>query len=51
MTPPIGKMRMLRPGTTNGAPVATTRVWIGASTWDRVGAIGVEKTPATKVAS
>jgi hypothetical protein len=49
--PPMGKIRMWRPGKTNGAPDATTRVWIGGETWLFVGTTWVAKTPETKVAS
>ena len=51
MIPPMGKIRMWRPGTTNGAPDATTRVWIGGETWLFVGTTWVAKTPETNVAS
>lgn len=51
MTPPIGKIKMLRPGTTNGAPDATTKVWIGASTAAFVTETCAANTPDTKVAS
>ncbi len=49
--PPIGKIRMFNPGTTNGAPDATTRVWIGGCKRDFVGVTTAAKTPDTKVAS
>lgn len=50
--PPIGKMMMFNPGTTNAMfGSVTTRVWIGATTWDLVGTTWVAKTPLTKVAS
>jgi len=58
MTNPIGSSRMLIPGRTNGAPDATTRVWIGATaTWAFVGGVTdvaaelVENSPLTNVAS
>ena len=51
MIPPMGKMMMLRPGTTNGDPDATTRVWIGGWTCDFDGETDAEKAPETKVAS
>ena len=35
----------------NGAPDATTRVWIGGETCDFVGTTWSAKTPLTKVAS
>lgn len=42
---------ILRPGTTNCSPLATTRVWIGGATLDFVGTSCLAKTPFTKVAS
>lgn len=51
MMAPIGNIKIWRPGTTNGAPDATTRVWIGGETSDFVGTTWVAKTPLTKVAS
>ena len=50
MIPPIGKIMMFNPGTTNGEPDATTRVWIGGWTRDFVGVTTAAKTPDTKVA-
>jgi hypothetical protein len=47
MTNPIGKIRILYPGRTKGAPPgATTRVWIGGEAW-----VLVSGTPETKFAS
>jgi len=59
ITNPIGAIRMFNPGRTNGAPDATTRVWIGgAATWAFVGGVTddaaaevVENSPLTNVAS
>jgi hypothetical protein len=50
---PIGKMRMLRPGSTNGLEPVTTRVCIGGATTDLVMVVleVAAKTPLTKVAS
>lgn len=50
MMPPIGKMRILVPGRTNGASEATTRVWMGAVAWKALVAV-TAKTPVTKEAS
>lgn len=51
MMPPIGKIRMWRPGTTKGASEATTSVWMGDCTavLDTVAAFA--NTPDTNVAS
>ena len=52
MTPPMGKIRMLRPGSTKGASEATTRVWIGACTTLLLVVVAAfANTPDTKVAS
>lgn len=52
MMPPIGKIRIFRPGTTKGALDATTRVWIGDDTADAVVVVAaLAKTPLTNVAS
>ena len=48
---PMGKIRMLSPGTTNGEPDATTRVWIGGWSRDFVGVTTAANTPETKVAA
>jgi hypothetical protein len=51
-TAPIGAIRILRPGSTNVASEATTRVWIGDSTALLVTVVTASaKTPETKVAS
>jgi hypothetical protein len=52
MTPPIGKIKMLRPGRTKGASEATTRVWMGDWTVDLVVVVAAfANTPFTNVAS
>lgn len=51
MINPIGTIKMFKPGTTNGASDATTRVWMGGITWDFVTVTWAAKTPETKVAS
>jgi hypothetical protein len=50
MISPIGMMRIVWPGRTNGDADATTSVWMGGETWDFVGATSWAKTPDTKVA-
>jgi hypothetical protein len=48
MTAPIGAIRILRPGSTNGALEATTRVWMGDCTADLVTVVAAfAKTPLT----
>jgi hypothetical protein len=47
MIPPMGKIKICKPGTTNGAFAATTRVWRGG--WAVTTACA--KTPFTNVAS
>lgn len=49
--PPMGKIRMWTPGRTNGAPDATTKVWIGGWTVALVTVACLAKTPETKFAS
>ena len=49
--PPMGKMRMLTPGRTNGALSATTKVWIGGWTTVLATVASSAKMPETKDAS
>lgn len=51
ITSPIGTMRKLSPGTTNGASLATTKVWIGGSTRTNETMALSENIPVTNVAS
>ncbi len=50
ITKPIGKIRILSPGTTKGSFPVTTSVWIGGCRRDCVGVTWAAKTPFTKVA-
>ncbi len=51
MIPPMGKIMMVIPGTTNGEAEATTSVWRGGDTSDLVGVTWAANTPDTNVAS
>ena len=51
MIPPMGKIRMFNPGTTKGAPEATTRVCKGGATCAFVPVTCAAKAPDTNVAS
>lgn len=51
MIPPIGKIKICRPGNTKGASDATTRVWMGDWTEVLVTVAFCAKTPETKFAS